>query len=307
MRQFLLDYPPGAYTLVTTEGRDQIPLLTAHIQRLAQSAQLLRFGVHHQLDGISKDQNSDPLQEPEWATVAMLPARDPVSLRSLIMPLIRSSMCDYFQKSPTGEAKMVVLVTLSQDRALLIAVHCDAYTTPDITKPCKVALYGNPRSNPLAKTTSWITDRRYIEIERPLGFHESILIDEHGSLYEGTTTNFVVLLTDSDGELSIVSAPIGMVLEGTILGLLEKACHKIKLRYRRVFPKLDTISTWKGAAILNAARIFSPVSHIVSGAGSEMCFQTDHSKMVALGEELLALHRSSRECVEDNLQTRFDK
>ncbi|KAH6563360.1 hypothetical protein BASA62_008570 [Batrachochytrium salamandrivorans] len=274
MRQFLLDYPPGAYTLVTTEGRDQIPLLTAHIQRLAQSAQLLRFGVHHQLDSTSKDQNSDPLQEPDH---------------------------------PTGEAKMVVLVTLSQDRALLIAVHCDAYTTPDITKPCKVALYGNPRSNPLAKTTSWITDRRYIEIERPLGFHESILIDEHGSLYEGTTTNFVVLLTDSDGELSIVSAPIGMVLEGTILGLLEKACHKIKLRYRRVFPKLDTISTWKGAAILNAARIFSPVSHIVSGAGSEMCFQTDHSKMVALGEELLALHRSSRECVEDNLQTRFDK
>ncbi|KAI8925539.1 aminotransferase [Entophlyctis helioformis] len=284
MRQFLLDHPPGAYTLLRTCGRSKIVQLSGHIRRLARSAQRLKFGLP--ADASPSD------QEPANVASLVAPARNESSLRSKLVPLLRRALDAFHEQQQTPqaqqqdfqEAKMVVLVTVCVDEQsglphLFIGVHCDPLAKPDTARPASVVVYGRPRINPAAKSTAWISDRKYIEQARPSDCQESILADDQGRLYEGTVTNFAVLVVEQgdDGSqgVAIITAPVDGVLEGMSLLILQEACRRLGIPFRWEHLSIHTTDTWQSAFILNVPRIISPVASVRIDESQTITLSTD--------------------------------
>ncbi|KAL2919772.1 hypothetical protein HK105_200689 [Polyrhizophydium stewartii] len=269
MRQFLLDHPPGAYSLLATRGRDRrIVQLDDHVARLAESAALLSF-----------EPQSPDHGETAAVAAAMQPARDPATLRPLVVSIVRAVLADYAALGIAGDAKIVVLVTLSESKAynrrqsLLIAAHCDALAPIDLARTCSVAVFGRPRQIPHAKATAWISDRRYIEQQRPDGCTESILVDERGLLLEGTTTNFAVLKTDHDGTPVLITAPLDRILRGTVLKMMQRACQNLAVRFRFEYPSIDTSMRADSHALLSQKK------HILSRLNDRIRSETSVAAM----------------------------
>nr|KAJ3421492.1 hypothetical protein HK105_003336 [Polyrhizophydium stewartii] len=271
MRQFLLDHPPGAYSLLATRGRDRrIVQLDDHVARLAESAALLSF-----------EPQSPDHGETAAVAAAMQPARDPATLRPLVVSIVRAVLADYAALGIAGDAKIVVLVTLSESKSLLIAAHCDALAPIDLARTCSVAVFGRPRQIPHAKATAWIS---YIEQQRPDGCTESILVDERGLLLEGTTTNFAVLKTDHDGTPVLITAPLDRILRGTVLKMMQRACQNLAVRFRFEYPSIDSVSGWRAACVMTSMRadshaLLSQKKHILSRLNDRIRSETSVAAM----------------------------
>lgn len=209
--------------------------LDFHIHRLAESCRLIE----------------------SWSNPAiMLPAQSSESIRPLLLPLLDSSLHS-FRRSVDDSCDLKLVVLATEDRVtdqLLIAVFCDTLIATDVAQSVSLMLFGIPRINPLAKNSSWLLERRYITDRKPKYCDECILHDADGNLYEGTVSNLVFIVNESEdsNDYSVVSAPLGTVLEGSVLTMLEKVCCDMSIPFKRVaFPNIKHKSSWTGALILS--------------------------------------------------------
>jgi branched-subunit amino acid aminotransferase/4-amino-4-deoxychorismate lyase len=96
------------------------------------------------------------------------------------------------------------------------------------------------------------------------------LDEESQDLYEGLSSNFCVY----DRKLqSLVTAPVGSVLQGTILKMVMAVCDQEKIPVQYKFPNLKNIQDWEGAFISSTSRLILPIETIVLPDGAEVHFQ----------------------------------
>ena len=98
--------------------------------------------------------------------------------------------------------------------------------------------------------------------------HEIILKDTIGNVYEGTQTNFFILLQQGS-EYKIVTAPFGTVLHGSIQTVLEYVCLEIGLEMEYRLFNVDDLKKMKsgeytvaGAFLTSTSRLVLPIDRI---------------------------------------------
>jgi len=91
------------------------------------------------------------------------------------------------------------------------------------------------------------SDRSTLEADLSKDTNEALLLNEESQdLYEGLSSNFCVY----DRKLqSLVTAPVGTVLQGTILKIVVAVCDQGKIPVQYKFPNLKNIQDWEGAFI----------------------------------------------------------
>ncbi|KAI9094905.1 hypothetical protein DFS34DRAFT_227531 [Phlyctochytrium arcticum] len=240
-KEFLMQYPPGAYTAGRTLGTLSLVDLPGHIKRLAHSLQKMSFASI----GADEDPQCKKLLDP---------FRDEHIIHTRLIPLMSRALAEWLAGSPSArktgqvEAKVTVLITYTSQRGLQLIAHCDELLGPK-TPTCDVAVHGPPRKNPTAKDSQWVRDRADLEELFALPAGEVLLSDPEQNIYEGLTSNFCAVCVDEIGQPYIETAPLEHVLAGTILHLVVTICQKLGIRFEFRFPKLDSAATWLGAFI----------------------------------------------------------
>jgi branched-chain amino acid aminotransferase len=162
--------PIGVYTVARTYRRIYGLKLAAHMDRLEESAHLL--GIDTTLDRqairAALRQIIDQAGYPESRYRITVPADNPDTIYFSVEPLreVPRELRDTGVKMQTVRAK---------------------------------------RSNPSAKDTRWMDARVPLKAQLREGIYEGLLVDEHGIILEGLTSNFYAIL---DGELRTAGSEV---------------------------------------------------------------------------------------------------
>lgn len=114
------------------------------------------------------------------------------------------------------------------------------------------------RSNPTVKHGDWVHERKQLEESMRPGSNEVIMVDDGGQVFEGLSSNFVVV--EKDG--TVVTAPSDVVLEGTVLKMLIGILDKHNVPLVRKHPILSEASQWQGALVTSTSRLALPVDKL---------------------------------------------
>ncbi|KAJ3414290.1 hypothetical protein HDV05_006739 [Chytridiales sp. JEL 0842] len=225
-KEFLVGYDRGAYTAARTVNKTHVMDLAAHINRLAESLQKMRF-----ISSPISEEASDPgcvvVSPSDWENGAFTQEeapevsrslaflRNPVNLGAFVKKCISVALRRYHEtygtKSPDGlaegETKVTVLLTYSFKSARV-------------------------------KDSAWVNERKAIEEKAQTpGISEVLLADPHGNIYEGLTSNFLCVALDEDKTPAVFTAPQDHVLQGTILRIVLKVCEDLGVRVKYQFPR----------------------------------------------------------------------
>lgn len=248
---FLRASPRGAYTTAhTLRAGAAVFDLTAHIARLAASA--VELGGEGQGDGT----NTLPPAPPDIADVETLAHRVRASLALALAPDVTAAW-------PGREFKVTMLATWGGGRpassSSSVAVHT-ALLPPPPPPPVIAVVAGSPRSHAAAKDSAWVLGRGSLDAARSaMGADEALLSTPEGRITEGTSSNFAVL--DATGTL--VTAPEGAVLAGTVRGALLAAAAATGTRVLLEAPRLGDAASWAGALLLSTSRLALPVDELI--------------------------------------------
>ena len=188
--------PPGYYTVARTFGGTQVVMINAHLDRIEESAHL---------DGISLTLNR---------------------------PALRSALLELIHRAGYDESRF--RITIPRDKLLppLLAVEPLPIIPPHVrTEGVGVATVGFPRENPRAKTNYQLSARRQAQQRLPAGVAEGIILDKHGLLLEGLSSNFFAiqhgtLYTSEEGILHGITRRITLEVAGKILPVVFQAKHR---------------------------------------------------------------------------------
>lgn len=173
--------PEGVYDVTRTYAGGRALLLDAYFERLERSACL---------EGIE-------------VTI------ERSTTRSVIRQLL--------EKSGFEEARLRLTIPRDKAQNLIIAVADYAPFREGLQQVkahgAKVATLAVARRNPVAKTNDWVHERNVAKSSLPEDVYEGIIVDEHGNLLEGFSSNFYVirqgvLHTADDGILPGISRRI---------------------------------------------------------------------------------------------------
>eukprot|EP00967_Tisochrysis_lutea_P124984 scaffold209587_cov30-Tisochrysis_lutea.AAC.3 len=261
-KEWLLASPHGAYTTARTcSGGTRLFEWETHIARTAASAAAM-------LANEANFQRRNALIEAVGSAAALRPRLDENVAAAVRLYKERHQQ--------VNELKVTILVTwqhhggsdvfsgevregahLSTVDDTLSSVHVHVGPLPPLpTPPVRVEVRGAPRSNALAKDSSWVSDRAPLEeLLRP-DFNELLLATEDGDVLEGSQTNFFVL---QGGKL--VTAGKG-VLEGTVRRLLLEVCERegVPVVFRP--PNLAECQEWDAAFVSSTSRLLLPVNEL---------------------------------------------
>eukprot|EP00924_Labyrinthula_sp_SR-Ha-C_P016456 snap_masked-scaffold_6-processed-gene-3.37-mRNA-1 protein AED:1.00 eAED:1.00 QI:0/-1/0/0/-1/1/1/0/304 len=126
-----------------------------------------------------------------------------------------------------------------------------------------IQLYGSPRNNPLAKNSSWVTEReeyaKYILADRDI--NEMVLIDSALNVYEGLTSNFFVLQRKGK-KWELITEGVG-ALAGTVQTLVLELAKAEEIHIERRCPRLkEVVSCESSCAVSSTGRILAPVKGV---------------------------------------------
>ncbi|KAI9348090.1 hypothetical protein BDR26DRAFT_853949 [Obelidium mucronatum] len=245
-KDFLLEYPRGAYTATRTIEKTKVINGKAHISRLLDSW----IGMDWSND--TRSTTSQNLSK-AWNVEAM---------KQSVEYMLKSTISEYYSATQTlakdgitDESTITILMlepTSNETVDLLIHIE---YQLAFIFLPCTVAFYGSPRINPRIKDSQWSRDRKPLELAamKP-GINELLLTDDNGNIYEGLTSNFFVLVKDETvvsggSSLRVISAPQEFVLNGTILKNVQHACRDLNIPFLFEFPSVGSVRNWVGAFV----------------------------------------------------------
>ncbi|MEM6280705.1 MAG: aminotransferase class IV [Chloroflexota bacterium] len=188
------DHEPadGVYTVAITHGENRVLKLTAHLTRLADSAQ--REGIDFTL----------PHSE------------------------IRAALRQVISMAELDRVKFRITVPRATPNDIIISVEAyHGYPESYFTEGVKVVTAANSaRHNPGAKDSQWILDRKAIEDGLAADVHTAVLLDAGGNMLEGTSSNFYAVMNDQlytavDGVLPGTSQQIVFETAPDVLPLVK--------------------------------------------------------------------------------------
>lgn len=118
----------------------------------------------------------------------------------------------------------------------------------------KVVILGRPRSVPVAKNIGWVQERRYLEMTKPDGAAEVLLVNQDGDILEGMVTNFFVVVSSHEqrDDIYIQTAPVSSgVVWGTMRARVIEACNLLGLPVVERAPRLEDCDKWTEAFLTN--------------------------------------------------------
>ncbi|KAF9574320.1 Sulfhydryl oxidase 1 [Mortierella alpina] len=102
--------------------------------------------------------------------------------------------------------------------------------------------------------------------------NEALLVDSTTQdVYEGLSSNFFVLHRKRQ---SIITAPQGSVLEGTIMRSVISVCKEKSIPVEYSFPNLKNIDEWEGAFLSSMSRLVLPIEKLILPGGHIKQFES---------------------------------
>ena len=292
-KEFLLNSPSGAYTTARTcsQARRLFEWET-HVTRTAASVEAMVRG-----------EGKEALPSAE-ASLVLDALATPSALRPRLDETVSAAMSAYVDAhGDSTELKVTVLVSWqgsscesATPSSSLGSIACHVAPLPPLpSSPVRVEVRGAPRSNALAKDSSWVADRAPLEdlmrASETGDLNELLLASETGELLEGSQTNFFALV---DG--AVVTAGEG-VLEGTVRRLLLEVCEREGIPVVLKPPKLaEAASKWEGALISSTSRLMLPIDELYVPADGQpskasdlrVAFENGHGSLAARLRDLCA-------------------
>ncbi|NJL55234.1 hypothetical protein HC928_08655 [bacterium] len=156
------------------------------------------------------------------ATRAGIPLRlDRIRLRRALRQMI--------QDSGFGRVRFRLTVPRSNPHELIISMEpFRALSAEFIARGARcITAPNSARSNPRAKTTGWMHDRKALQAAMPPGIYDTILLDADGNLLEGLASNFYTVMderlyTAEEGILHGISRQIVFAVAPDILPIVKE-------------------------------------------------------------------------------------
>ncbi len=172
-----LHLPNGAYTTLRTYNTDRVIGLSAHLQRLVESSQLL--------------------QRP----YPIAPAA------------IQSALRDVIARERQPSLRIRLTVPLDEDAIFVSVEPFEVYPPEFYQQGVRCATTRLSRHTPRAKATDFIAPSRESKAALDPGIHELLMVDAQGQILEGTSSNFYavlngVLRTAGEGVLAGITRSI---------------------------------------------------------------------------------------------------
>jgi len=185
--------PAGVYTVARTFHRTGALELDAHLARLEESARLTGIPT-----------------VPDRAEIR-------AALRTLI------------DRAGYPETRFRITIPAHSPRRVHFALEPLAPVSDSLRRDgVAVQTFAARRSNPAAKSTTWMTDRASLQAQMKPGVYEGLLTDSDGAILEGLTSNFYAILdgrlrTAGAGILNGISRRIVLTVAPDILPVEEQA------------------------------------------------------------------------------------
>ncbi|MFN8483405.1 MAG: aminotransferase class IV [Anaerolineae bacterium] len=208
--------PEGTYTTLRTYGGRRFLDMPHHVTRLAESLRLLEGGV----------------------------ALDETALRR--------GLADALAATGYAESRVRVTIPLAGAPVYISVEPFTPYPAELYRDGVRTITMLMARQNPKAKATSFIAPSRELKSTLPPGVHEVLMVDGHGDILEGFSSNFFGIL---DGELR--TAADG-VLAGITRGIALQAAEGI-VPIRQAPVNQADIGRLSEAFITSASREVMPV------------------------------------------------
>jgi branched-subunit amino acid aminotransferase/4-amino-4-deoxychorismate lyase len=237
-KEFILQRARGTYTGIRTVSRTRVWLFDAHLRRLANSYTTI---THRQIDVDTVRDAVMPslrLAVSEFLRASKLENDAELKLTLLLSPNASNSTND--ESSAKESPEVGVYVEVQPVRAPPIAVEFRAH---------------EPRPQPEAKDTAWVSARAVFEREKAADVDEVVMYSGDDMVVsEGLSSNFAVLI---DG--AIHTAPKNTVLFGTVFQLIERLAqaHSIPLHLDGI--RVADRSRWQAAFIASTTRGLLPI------------------------------------------------
>lgn len=187
--------PLGVYTVARTFHGDRALLLDAHLDRLEESARLVDI----------------PLK--------------------LDRARLRAALRDLLHEANYPDAKFRITIPRENPECIYLALE-PFQPVPQSVQEQGASVITVPmvRSNPVAKTTDWMTIRRPAYDSLPPGVYEGILVSSDGRLLEGLSSNFYAVLdgtlyTAGDGVLKGITRRAILSIAPAIVPVKLEALH----------------------------------------------------------------------------------
>ena len=155
-----LRLPNGAYTTLRTYHTDRIIGLSAHLQRLIESSQLL--------------QRPYPI--------------DPAAIRSALRDVIAC------ERQPALRLRLTA--PLDVDQILISVEPFEIYPPEFYQRGVRCATTRLSRHTPRAKATDFIAPSRESKAALDPSIHELLMVDSYGQILEGISSNFYAVLKE---------------------------------------------------------------------------------------------------------------
>lgn len=186
----------GVYTVASTMDTYRVVKLSAHLDRLTDSAQ--REGISY----------------------------------SLPHDVLRAGLRDLITLAGYGDVKFRVTVTRDTPNEPILSVEpFGGYPSTWYNDGVKVITVPNSaRHNAAAKGTNWMHERKAIDSTMPEDVHTAILLDERGYLLEGTGSSFYAVLRDTlytaiENVLPATSQQVVFGIAPDIMPLVRRPVH----------------------------------------------------------------------------------
>ncbi len=186
----------GVYTVTNTYDTTKVLKLSAHLDRLEDSAR--REGIPVTLDR----------------------SRIRAALREMI------ETCGY------GDVRFRITIPRDQPNEAVLSIEPFAPPPADVyARGVRVVtLPESRRDNPAAKTTGWMERRSALQRAMPPGIYEGLLLSERGDLLEGMSSNFYAIVagelrTAVEGILAGIAQQVVLEIAPTIIPVERKPVH----------------------------------------------------------------------------------
>lgn len=231
-KEMLLSLPRGPYTTARTVNRTRVLMFDMHVDRLVETSSLM-----------SSSSNA-------FSVDSLRPR-----MKKCIAEGIRNfNLKNNFERDDVSNYRVTLgLVESTAD------LHCHVEELPKPRNP-PIIVEARPcggRSNAKAKDSQWIKDRKVLEKAKGENVEEVLLVEDDGSVMEGTQTNFFAAVNGT-----LYTAGEG-VLAGTIRNMVLDCCEKNSIPVKLTSPNINDVDAWEGAFITSTSRLVMPVNQVI--------------------------------------------
>ena len=272
-KQLLLDNPTGVYTTMRTIGA-KIMDLSMHMDRISAGLEL-KSKIAHSDSLVIKSNIRKLLAASITEFRKNYPSDEPTCKDAELKITLLACRAPENGDTPVVDMKAHVNL-LDTVTPLFDSVSHRKFVDVELSSLANVA-----RHDPGVKDTQWVRDRQRLldGMKSPQTSNEVILQDiESGRLFEGLSSNLVVIKLETDGKYVLETAPLDSVLPGTIQKLVLEYCSKQAFPVSFRHPSRQDLveGKWKAAFLTSTSRILLNIGRVyVPEVGGNDSMRTD--------------------------------